>query len=107
LVLPRGISAWRVDSFVDMQGPILYIITLGVLAPYRNLGLGSKLLDTCLDTIRTCLPEVERARLHVQVRNEDAIRFYLKHGFVILETVRNYYIKVKPRDAVLLESKLN
>ena len=105
--MPRGANVCRLDSCMNVQGPILYIITLGVFAPYRNLGLGSKLLETCLDTIRTCLPEVGCARLHVQVSNEDAIRFYQQHGFVILETVKNYYIKVKPRDAVLLEKKMN
>ena len=89
------------------DGPTLYIITLGVLAPFRSLGLGSKLLSMCIDTVESCLPEVTKARLHVQINNEDAIRFYERHGFAIVETVQDYYIKVEPRDAVVLELKLN
>ena len=88
-------------------GPILYIITLGVLAPYRNAGLGSALLRRCLDTVRRELPEVVLARLHVQVSNADAIRFYEKHGFRVIETVENYYLRTEPRHAVVLELRFS
>lgn len=102
--LVGGISC-RLENTLD--GPILYIITLGVLAPYRNLGLGSQLLTRCLDRVCSWLPEVREAKLHVQVNNDDAIRFYEKHGFRIVERIENYYIKVEPRDAVLLQKRLS
>lgn len=51
-----------------LQGPKLYILTLGVLAPYRGLGAGSALLTRCLAHVAQQLPEVEEAVLHVQVR---------------------------------------
>lgn len=89
------------------EGIILYIITLGVLAPYRNEGLGKALLGRSLETVRESLPEVGRARLHVQVSNTDAIRFYEKHGFEIVETIENYYLKTEPRHAVVLELKFH
>jgi ribosomal protein S18 acetylase RimI-like enzyme len=87
-------------------GPVLYIITLGVLAPYRNAGLGSELLGKCLATVKQELPEVVLARLHVQVSNIEGIKFYKKHGFEIVETIENYYRKTEPRHAVLLDLKL-
>lgn len=46
----------------------MYILTLGVLAPYRGLGIGSQLLARCLARCEECLPEVGEAYLHVQVR---------------------------------------
>ncbi len=98
-----GISC-RLENTPD--GPILYIITLGVLSPYRNLGLGSDLLKRCLERVQLCLPEVGLAKLHVQVSNDDAIRFYEHHGFTIVERIENYYVRVEPRHAVVLHKRL-
>ncbi|KAJ3090688.1 N-alpha-acetyltransferase 50 [Quaeritorhiza haematococci] len=91
----------------------VYIMTLGVLKPYRKLGLGSKLLDHILSQ---CSSEQQHHHskhskddkkpasatgagassivdvyLHVQTSNEEALRFYQKRGFTIQETVRDYY----------------
>ena len=101
---PVGGISCRLENTGD--GPILYIITLGVLSPYRNLGLGSRLLTMCLDTVQSCLPEVGVAKLHVQTSNEDAIRFYEKHGFVVVDRIENYYVRVEPRHAVVLHKSL-
>jgi ribosomal protein S18 acetylase RimI-like enzyme len=37
-----------------LQGVRLYIVTLGVLAPYRGLGVGSRLLQRCMDMVEVC-----------------------------------------------------
>ncbi|KAK2078639.1 hypothetical protein QBZ16_003479 [Prototheca wickerhamii] len=58
------------------QGPMLYVLTLGVLAPYRGQGIGRRLLRATLEVVRECLPEVTYSRLHVQVGNETALRLY-------------------------------
>lgn len=42
-------------------------MTLGVLAPYRGVGIGSVLLQRSLEVLQE-LPEVVEAYLHVQVR---------------------------------------
>ncbi|EFJ48332.1 hypothetical protein VOLCADRAFT_60499 [Volvox carteri f. nagariensis] len=82
-----------------------YIATLGVLAPYRNFGIGDKLLTR---TLAACAqdPNIEEASVHVQVGNDDAICFYQRHGFQVEETVKDYYKKLSPPDAVLLSKKL-
>jgi ribosomal protein S18 acetylase RimI-like enzyme len=102
-----GAVACRLEKAPDLGGQVLlYIITIGVLAPYRNAGLGAALLEKALGTVREFLPEVVLARLHVQVSNTDAIRFYEKHGFKVVETVENYYLRTEPRHAVVLELSL-
>lgn len=40
---------------------------------------------------------------HVQVNNEGAIKFYAKHGFEIVEEKKNYYKRIEPADAYVLQ----
>ncbi|GAA5887843.1 hypothetical protein JCM5296_001785 [Sporobolomyces johnsonii] len=152
----------------------LYVMTLGVLAPYRNQGLASKLLHHLLTTASSThltplptpasssaptpapeptpapskkaakkaaakagkapappseatkekdddqdkkakkkkddddkpKPRIESVYLHVQVGNEQARRFWERFGFEVKETVPNYYRKIEPRDAWLMERKV-
>ena len=39
---------------------------------------------------------------HVQISNEDAIKFYEKSGFAIVEKKENYYKRIEPADAYVL-----
>lgn len=53
------------------------------LQPYRSRGLGSHALQSVIDAARMKEnPRIARIYLHVQVSNEDARRFYERHGFV-------------------------
>jgi len=40
------------------------------------------------------------------VNNESAIRFYQNFGFDIVETKEQYYKRIEPADAFVLEKKL-
>lgn len=40
---------------------------------------------------------------HVQVNNEGAIKFYEKFGFEIVEEKQNYYKRIEPADAFVLQ----
>lgn len=83
----------------------LYIMTLGVLAPYRRLGIGSKLMKHILDLCQQDM-FISEIYLHVQTNNEEAIAFYQKFGFEVIEKIENYYIDIEPPDCYLLVKRL-
>ncbi|EYU29241.1 hypothetical protein MIMGU_mgv1a017258mg [Erythranthe guttata] len=75
-------------------------MTLGVLAPYRGLGIGAKLVNHVLDL---CTKQnIGEVYLHVQTNNEEAIKFYKKFGFEITETIHNYYTNITPPDCYVV-----
>ncbi|KAF9576341.1 hypothetical protein EC968_009315 [Mortierella alpina] len=84
----------------------LYIATLGVLAPYRRLGLGSKMLKHILENAElpaSTGPRIGKVYLHVQANNEEALEFYKKHGFAVAEKCEKYYPQFEVSDAFRLE----
>ena len=74
----------------------VHILALGVLVLYREKGIASRLMEECLRGI-------EEAYLHVQTDNLTAIQFYKQRGFVITETVPDYYKRVSCTEAVKME----
>eukprot|EP00271_Cylindrocystis_brebissonii_P001246 TRINITY_DN11573_c0_g1_i1.p1 TRINITY_DN11573_c0_g1~~TRINITY_DN11573_c0_g1_i1.p1 ORF type:complete len:179 (+),score=29.97 TRINITY_DN11573_c0_g1_i1:921-1457(+) len=93
------------DEPSGAPGNRVYIMTLGVLAPYRRLGVGSKLLKHCID-VALQDPSLDEIFLHVQINNEEALAFYNKFGFSITETVYNYYKRIEPPHCYILTKKL-
>lgn len=65
----------------------MYIMMLGVLAPYKRRGLGKKMLEKVMES---CNPG-QRVFLHVSTKNTDAREFYENYGFQVKETVAEYY----------------
>ncbi|KAJ3089855.1 N-alpha-acetyltransferase 50 [Quaeritorhiza haematococci] len=87
----------------------VYIMTLGVLAPYRRLRIGSLLLSS-IEAYCETDKSINHLCLHVQTSNEEAIRFYTHQGFDIAQRVDGYYRKnrgVEPPDALLLKKLLH
>lgn len=80
----------------------LYIMTLGVLAPYRECGIGSLLLKHVLNVVLGSphADGIGEVYLHVQVGNDDALSFYRRHGFVTKCRLENYYRKIRPADCL-------
>lgn len=76
----------------------LYIMTLGVLAPYRERGIGKQLIEHVLELVRTSdeCKDVGEIYLHVQDGNDDALRFYRKCGFAVKERLEGYYKRIGP-----------
>lgn len=67
-------------------------MTIGVLAPFRRLGLASLLLKRVMDAIMVD-DSILHICLHVHVVNEEALQFYSKHGFVIKGEHKDYYLR--------------
>lgn len=68
-----------------------YIMTIGVIDEYRNMGLGSKLLNQVISIIQEKRKRCMAIYLHVIEYNTSAIRFYLKNEFIECNNIRNYY----------------
>ncbi|XP_016511998.1 uncharacterized protein LOC107829079 isoform X2 [Nicotiana tabacum] len=78
----------------------VYIMTLGVLAPYRGLGIGKMLLNHILNL--SAKQNVSEIYLHVHTINEDALNFYKKFGFEVTDKIQNYYTNITPPDCFVL-----
>ncbi|KAF7361730.1 N-alpha-acetyltransferase 50 [Mycena venus] len=84
----------------------LYLMTMGILAPYRSRQLGSTSLKLVLDAAAAhTKPKIDRIYLHVQISNADAKKFYERHGFAEIGVHENYYKKIVPHDAWILEKR--
>lgn len=68
--------------------------------------VGSRLLRRALK-VASQKSDIKEAYLHVQPTNESAIKFYEKFGFVISETIPNYYKRLEPQTAVVLRKRLH
>ncbi|PPQ99441.1 hypothetical protein CVT24_005248 [Panaeolus cyanescens] len=99
--IPVGTICCRQET-VDGQN-VLYLMTMGILAPYRSRKLGSQTLSAILTAAAAHKPKVDKIYLHVQVSNEDAKRFYESHDFKEIRVHENYYKKITPADAWVLE----
>jgi len=103
--IPVGTLACRLENKDDQTH--LYLMTMGVLAPYRSRGLGSQSLELVLKAAEAHQkPKINRIYLHVQVSNDGAKLFYERHGFQEAEIHKDYYRKIEPHDAWVLAKSL-
>uniref|UniRef100_A0A8C8YNC2 N-alpha-acetyltransferase 50 n=1 Tax=Prolemur simus TaxID=1328070 RepID=A0A8C8YNC2_PROSS len=79
------------------------VLEVGELA--KLLGIGTKMLNYVLNICETD-GTFDNIYLHVQISNESAIDFYRKFGFEIIETKKNYYKRIEPADAHVLQKNL-
>ncbi|KAF5326279.1 hypothetical protein D9611_000042 [Ephemerocybe angulata] len=99
--IPVGTICCRFENKDDQNQ--LYLMTMGVLAPYRSRGLGSKALERVLAAASSHRPKIDKVYLHVQVSNDEAKKFYEANGFTLVSTHEGYYKKITPSDAWVLE----
>jgi len=98
-----GAVCCRIDNVANQRR--LYIMTLGCLYPYRRLGIGSVMLNHILKYVEAD-GNFDNIFLHVQVNNESAIEFYKKFGFEVVDLKMNYYKRIEPADAYVLQKNL-
>lgn len=107
-VTTRVVSTGEIDT-MGMLGyelaktdkNLVYILTLGVIKSYRNLGIASSLIHRVLD-YASSIPTCRAVYLHVISYNVNAISFYEKNSFQCLQRLQNfYYISEHHYDAYL------
>jgi ribosomal protein S18 acetylase RimI-like enzyme len=99
-----GAITWKYD--VCQGERKIYIMTITVLDDYKRYHIGSQLLKELI-RIHENTNEIKYINLHVQVSNEIALNFYLKHGFENVKLVENYYTDVDPKDAHYLRLRMH
>lgn len=102
---PVGWIRCRLEPFPAPENPVyqqIYIQTLGVLAPYRGMGLASALLDAVISS--RC--DARSIYAHVWETNEDALEWYDKHAFQRVLLVPQYYRRLRPGGAWLVRKGL-
>ena len=73
------------------------IVNIIVNKDYRNLGIGSKLIDYCIE-------KHDLKALNLEVKeNNPAVSFYEKKGFKIMRKIPNYY---KDCDAYFMKKRI-
>ncbi|KAJ3554026.1 hypothetical protein NM688_g3315 [Phlebia brevispora] len=103
--IPVGTFCCRLEQ--DGERTKLYVMTMGVLAPYRSRGVGSKCLEHIIRAASTDTAlKINVIYLHVQVSNPAAKGFYERHGFKEIDVYKNYYKKLVPHDAWVLEREV-
>lgn len=101
LPLPQA----RSQEDVSDEAPSLYIAALTTLAPYRGHGLASALFHCVLSrAIRQY--GITTVTAHRWEANEDARGWYVSHGFNEVGFAHDYYRRLKPSGAFLLERKI-
>lgn len=73
-----------------MSGPrTARILVIAVLKPFRGQGIGSALLSAF--TNECGLKGMANIELEVRQSNKPAIRFYMKHGYQVIDTIHGFY----------------
>ncbi|KAH8107912.1 acyl-CoA N-acyltransferase [Cristinia sonorae] len=105
--IPVGTVCCRLETNPQGGPTKLYLMTMGVLAPYRSRGLGSQSLQEIIKAATaSSKPKIDSIYLHVQISNASAKRFYERHGFKEIAVHENYYKKLVPHDAWILERRI-
>ncbi|KAK5090740.1 hypothetical protein LTR05_000916 [Lithohypha guttulata] len=106
---PVGWIRCRLESHPSQENVSyqqIYIQTLGLLAPFRGLGLATELLKTVVDSLRTAEVGPRSIYAHVWERNNDALMWYEKQSFIQVMLQPQYYNRLKPSGAWIVRKEL-
>lgn len=85
----------------------LYIQTIAVLSPFRQLGLATHLLNSIISTIIEHHHGVSSIYAHVWEANTEALEWYERRGFAVEEgVVQDYYRRLKPAGAKVVRRRI-
>ena len=91
----------RIGTY-DRTTPTLYISTLGTLSPYRGHGIAEKLVQS-IHQVAVNEFKTTSITAHVWESNDDARLWYKNRGFEEVDFEQQYYRRLKPSSAWLLE----
>jgi ribosomal-protein-alanine N-acetyltransferase len=96
-------AAGKVAGFIVAHpGGTGHIVTIDVVASARRSGVGSLLLRTAEDRLRSAGSRA--VALETAVDNVSALAFYKRHGYSVVKTIPRYYSN--GIDALVLEKEL-
>ena len=102
---PVGWIRCRVETNNNI--PQLYIQALCLLAPYRDRGLATCLLEQILKPGIISKYRITSIYAHVWENNEDALEWYVKRGFRRILLVDHYYRRLRPPGAWIVRRDLD
>ena len=79
-----------------------HIVSVAVMPDYRNMGIGSSLVQHALSAMSA--RQVDECYLEVRVNNYPAINLYKKLGFEVSRTIPRYYFDAS--DAYVMSKSL-
>lgn len=105
----------------DLHEYHLYLMTLGVLSPYRRLGVGTAIMNSMIEEAKKVNQEMRSGKLgsehqksvitaltlHVQFNNTLGMEFYSRQGFETVKFIENYYYRIEPKGAYLIIKKID
>ncbi|KPA73581.1 putative acetyltransferase [Leptomonas pyrrhocoris] len=97
-----GSITCRLEKAEEEGALNLYIMTIGVLEPYRNMQIGARLLQAVLTAVyHDAKVRIAAVTLHVQV-GSPALAFYRRFNFEEVRVVEKYYSDLEECNAILL-----
>lgn len=97
-----GAYTVRLEDYKDQKHA--YILTFGVLEPYRKYGIGRQMM-TALEKDLAERSDAKGIYLHMHVLNEVGMKFYQSCGYEIAEKLENYYTDLEePHCYILLKN---
>lgn len=85
----------------------LYIQTIAVLSPFRQLGIATHLLYAIISTILEHYERTTSIYAHVWEASSEALEWYDRRGFVIEgEVIKDYYRRLKPSGARVVRRRI-
>lgn len=106
---PVGWIRCRIEPFPSQETQVykqVYIQALGILAPFRSLGLAKGLLQAVCQHVDVQCPEVRSVYAHVWEKNEDALSWYERQSFSRITLHPQYYKRLRPSGAWVLRKEL-
>lgn len=85
----------------------LYIQTIALLSPFRQLGIATCLLDNIIASIVEHCDRTTAIYAHVWEANFEALKWYERRGFTVeTDIVKDYYRRLRPSGARVVRRRI-